>query len=1165
MKARKIRPFVPVLLITVSFCLAAGGTPLDYFLSPPGCEWGRVLLTNAASSRAFAIEPCPGGFILAGEVSAGGGLYDTAMLAIVDATGSVVRSNIFPGVVEPVFGQLGSGAHAVIVSRGTDGQPDGFVFAGYRHLRFTGTISDPRPEWINPALWVVKTDLLLQPLWETNVSRGVFEYGPGLARWGTGIVQTPEGYLVTGQDYADYVINPHNHPATEERGTGGCLLHLARDGTILEVRQSLQSGSGWLSTGPASVGKTSDNGYVLAVGNTLTKLNSSRLPVWTNLLPVRSYAAIERSGGSYALAGRHRLDPLVPSWQNLLLAGFEPGGALQWTNAYGRNSAGDIGRALIEIPSGLAVAGQTDSMGAGVADMWIVKTDANGSRVWETAIGGTGDDTAYGLALTDDGNYLVLGQASVDTTNRWIWLAKLHSDLHTPTAAFTCTPASPVFAGKTITFDASVSSNPGASIMAYNWTFGDGSSASGVNVQHTFPVPGTYDVTLEVISSDGPRAWVTQAVEVTGLVMQWQRVFGKHSFSQLTSIVASHDGGFVLAGGSGGGNINDFHLWIIKTDRRGKVIWEKFYDDAPNGEEMACGLVRGSDGGYVMVGWTEWRVLFTTWNEMLLAKVDESGELAWPLTRLGITNRYEIGKSIAAAPDGGYALLGTAQVGGGSGPYFPWVVKVDSAGGFKWDRVYQMDATHHAQWLTSVSEGGFALTSQYDYGDCMVRIDSLGLPLWTNVAGSHEKLNWIGEQPAPHSGLVVAGRGNKDMLLRFYDSSGGSPVSRTWTGLTNVDGIDEGEHVAHTPDGGYLLVGTVLWKGTSTRYYHEVAVVKTDGEGNEQWVQFVPGTTNRDEYGVAAVALDDGCVVLGRLGLLDQGTEWLFKLAANRTPTAVMTITPPVIPVGEPVSFSGLGSTDRENSIAAYEWDFGDGHTAVGPMPSHVFTNAGLATVRLTAIDRDDGESSATNTVIVTGVRITNPANIEITESSVTNNIVNDPARYPGSGAPGLLDLASSRGFQLATHATSSTTRKIRITFSQPVPSGLTLYQLPGWTQRAYTVVDTYTIEISLSISAGDTSLTFVLGRVVAAPTIASVGMSGVSRLALKFHTETNFIYSLVRSSQLGPATVWENALHARSSEDPLNAEFLAGTGVSETIFADCLGGGFYRVAVRRE
>lgn len=56
----------------------------------------------------------------------------------------------------------------------------------------------------------------------------------------------------------------------------------------------------------------------------------------------------------------------------------------------------------------------------------------------------------------------------------------------------------PAYAGDPSTFDASASADPDGSIVAYNWSFGDGTSASGTTVDHTFGSPGTYNVTLRV-------------------------------------------------------------------------------------------------------------------------------------------------------------------------------------------------------------------------------------------------------------------------------------------------------------------------------------------------------------------------------------------------------------------------------------------------------------------------------------------------------------------------------------------------------------------------------------------------------------------------------------------------------------------------------------------
>jgi PKD repeat protein len=51
----------------------------------------------------------------------------------------------------------------------------------------------------------------------------------------------------------------------------------------------------------------------------------------------------------------------------------------------------------------------------------------------------------------------------------------------------------------TVSFDATASSSPGATIASYSWSFG----ASGVNVTHVFNSPGTYVVTLTVTDSRG--------------------------------------------------------------------------------------------------------------------------------------------------------------------------------------------------------------------------------------------------------------------------------------------------------------------------------------------------------------------------------------------------------------------------------------------------------------------------------------------------------------------------------------------------------------------------------------------------------------------------------------------------------------------------------------
>ena len=84
---------------------------------------------------------------------------------------------------------------------------------------------------------------------------------------------------------------------------------------------------------------------------------------------------------------------------------------------------------------------------------------------------------------------------------------------------------------------------------------------------------------------------------------------------------------------------------------------------------------------------------------------------------------------------------------------------------------------------------------------------------------------------------------------------------------------------------------------------------------------------------------------------------------------------PPIADSGGPyagssdelVSFDGSGSIDVDGVIRSYAWDFGDGSTATGPRPTHVFAADGIYNVILTIIDdRGNSDVSTTEAEIVT-------------------------------------------------------------------------------------------------------------------------------------------------------------------------------------------------------
>lgn len=107
------------------------------------------------------------------------------------------------------------------------------------------------------------------------------------------------------------------------------------------------------------------------------------------------------------------------------------------------------------------------------------------------AVGGTGKgDLATGYS-----DYGSLGQYRISGSHPL-------SDLTPPVAVASATPTSGT-APLTVSFNGSGSSDPDGSIVQYRWDFGDGSSASTANPQHTYTAAGTFTATLRVTDDDG--------------------------------------------------------------------------------------------------------------------------------------------------------------------------------------------------------------------------------------------------------------------------------------------------------------------------------------------------------------------------------------------------------------------------------------------------------------------------------------------------------------------------------------------------------------------------------------------------------------------------------------------------------------------------------------
>ncbi|WP_257298585.1 PKD domain-containing protein [Haloarchaeobius sp. FL176] len=147
-----------------------------------------------------------------------------------------------------------------------------------------------------------------------------------------------------------------------------------------------------------------------------------------------------------------------------------------------------------------------------------------------TSSGRVLDEFAYGSASTSNGwSYTYSNTTAVavrdsngsgwyvdtDDPSDWSDVAETAFFDPAPNASFDYAPET-VHSNESATFDGSGSTVAGAG--SYEWEFGDGTTATGQSVSHSFDSPGTYTVSLTVTDANGATDTTTRTVNVGGPV-----------------------------------------------------------------------------------------------------------------------------------------------------------------------------------------------------------------------------------------------------------------------------------------------------------------------------------------------------------------------------------------------------------------------------------------------------------------------------------------------------------------------------------------------------------------------------------------------------------------------------------------------------------------------
>ena len=171
-----------------------------------------------------------------------------------------------------------------------------------------------------------------------------------------------------------------------------------------------------------SVVQTLDGGYAIA-GFTwssgagvsdvyLIRTDSLGSVLWDSTYGGISYdignSVQQTSDGGYVITGNTRSSGA--GLNDVYLIKTDSLGNTLWSTTYGGDSS-DVGRSVAQtLDGGYIIAGETWSFDPGTSDVYVIKTDSLGNVLWDTTYGGSFNDFGYSVQQTSDSGYIIAGQ-----------------------------------------------------------------------------------------------------------------------------------------------------------------------------------------------------------------------------------------------------------------------------------------------------------------------------------------------------------------------------------------------------------------------------------------------------------------------------------------------------------------------------------------------------------------------------------------------------------------------------------------------------------------------------------------------------------------------------------------------------------------------------------
>jgi len=415
-----------------------------------------------------------------------------------------------------------------------------------------------------------------------------------------------------------------------------------------------------------------------------------------------AFSIIQTTDGGFAVAGS--TNSFGAGNRDVYIVKLDGSGTLQWSRTVG-GAGFDIALSIIQTTDGgYAVAGRTWSFGAGNSDFYIVKLDGIGTLQWTKTVGGTGDDEAHSIIQTTDGGYAIAGRTnSYGAGGADFYIVKLNSS-------------------GTLQWTRAVGGTDGDIAYSIIQTTDGGFAAAGVT------------------QSFGAWGWDCYIVKLDGSgTHQWSRIVGETDGDDARSIIQTSDGGFAVAGyaTSIGAGSRDFY--ILKLDGSGTPQWGRTVGGTDYDEALS--IIQTTDGGFAAAGSTN--SFGAGGTNFYIVKFDNNGTLQWTRTVGG--SGSDNARSIIQTTDGGFAAAGVTESFGSGGEDI-YIVKFEGSGNICGNSTSPSSpsgsggtTTSATPTVTSPASSVFSQSSLTGTGGILTTICVIGIqPISNEIPASYE-------------------------------------------------------------------------------------------------------------------------------------------------------------------------------------------------------------------------------------------------------------------------------------------------------------------------------------------------------------------------------------------------------------------------------------------